>query len=254
MQTDTELHLLNLPSLPTVRVETLLQTLDAHPALARGVAPPGLLAPAEEVQHAGLRVEKRRRDWLLGRWTAKHLLQSYLQREAGRVITLDGLLIGQDGGGAPFASLAGPPPERLSISLSISHSGDRAFCALTDQQGLSVGADTELVRLGLDEMARQFFAIEESAWLDSLAPAARPAGIIAVWSAKEAVLKALRLGLAADTRRVVCLPQELSGPGQWSAVKVRCDDGLLRAETVGEVTVWCRSNGDYVEALAVRQK
>jgi 4'-phosphopantetheinyl transferase len=236
-----------------VRVVSLLQTLGAHPALARADAPPGLLAPAEQTQLASLRVEKRRRDWLLGRWTAKHLLQAYLQQEIGRPFPLDGLLIGQDPDGAPYAATAGPPSERLPLSISISHSGDRAFCALADEPGVSIGADTEMVRPGLDEMARQFFASEELAWLEHIAPDERAAAIVTVWSAKEAVLKALRMGLRADTRRVVCVPERTAGE-EWAAVAVRCDASLFTDEPVGEVAAWCRRSGEYVESLALRGK
>ena len=53
----------------------LLQTVDDHPSLARGIPPRGVLNAEEQGRFAALPTEKRRRDWLLGRWTAKRLVQ-----------------------------------------------------------------------------------------------------------------------------------------------------------------------------------
>lgn len=36
----------------------------------------GLLTPAEQAVFEGLKSDKRRRDWLLGRWTGKRLVQA----------------------------------------------------------------------------------------------------------------------------------------------------------------------------------
>jgi 4'-phosphopantetheinyl transferase len=187
-----------------VPIAYLLQTLAAHPALAAATAPDGLLAEAEQAHVATLRVKKRRRDWLLGRWTAKHLLQTYLHETTGRRLPLDALVIRQEADGAP--ALVPLLPDHEYLSLSISHSGDRAFCAVTGAPGVRVaagrvGADVETVRPGLDEMARQFFTQEELAWLADAPAALHDTALVGIWSAKEAVLKALRLGLRADTRR-----------------------------------------------------
>ena len=140
----------------------LQQTLAAHPDLAEGLAPPELLHPSEQAKLDTLRVLKRRRDWLLGRWTAKHLVQQHLLETTAALHPLPAILIAADPDGAPFAALgvssredssllhqqageASLPFQRMALSLSISHSGDRAFCALIDEPGATVGADLELI-------------------------------------------------------------------------------------------------------------
>ena len=80
--------------------------------------------------------------------------------------------------------------------------------------------------------------------------------------AKEAVLKALRLGLTVDTRRVSCLcdlpASTASGmPGRWTQVRVTCHAGLLPWEkgkdshsTSCQLSAWWRVQGAYVLTLA----
>ncbi|MCB8986887.1 MAG: 4-phosphopantetheinyl transferase family protein [Ardenticatenaceae bacterium] len=51
---------------------------------------------------------------------------------------------------------------------------------------------------------------------------------MAVWSAKEAVLKALHLGLTVDTRCVECLIAPVAErPSTWTPFTIGCDDGCL---------------------------
>ncbi|KPV50090.1 phosphopantetheinyl transferase, partial [Kouleothrix aurantiaca] len=45
-------------------IDWLLQSSAAHPAIAQGIAPEGLLSPAEAARLATMPVAKRRRDWL----------------------------------------------------------------------------------------------------------------------------------------------------------------------------------------------
>ncbi len=53
--------------------------------------------------------------------------------------------------------------------------------------------------------------------------------VTATWSAKEAVLKALQLGLTVDTRRVTVLCQFDGDLTQWTPVEVECDSTLIAA-------------------------
>ncbi len=107
-------------------IHWLLQSLDDCPDTLRGDATPAWLSAAEQARLHGFKVEKRRRDWLLGRWTAKNLVQRYLAQTTGETVALDAIFIGADADGAPYASYKG----RLAVSLSISHSHGMAFCGL----------------------------------------------------------------------------------------------------------------------------
>jgi 4'-phosphopantetheinyl transferase len=78
----------------------LLQSLDAAQGLANGLAPAGLLAPEERERYETFRVPKRRRDWLLGRWTAKQLGRLYLTLD-GAPRRADEIVVRADSDGSP---------------------------------------------------------------------------------------------------------------------------------------------------------
>ena len=239
----------------------LLQTLAAYPTLAEGIAPPDLLHLSEQAQLDAFRVVKRRRDWLLGRWTAKHLVQRYLFETTTIRHTLPTILIAADPDGAPYAALdtqfAVHPlhpslptlHSRLPLSLSISHSGDRAFCALTGEEGATVGADIELIEPRETGFIAQFFTPAEIAAIRTAPAGQRDMLVTAIWSAKEAVLKALRVGLRVDTRAVECLLTSIDDDDwQTFSVQMRGDD----AASSPSGGWWWVKDG-YVLALAGNQ-
>ncbi len=225
----------------------LIQTLADHPALACAEPPEGLLSSAEEARFRTLTREKRRRDWLLGRWTAKHLAAFYLEQVIGRRPALSDIAILADPDGAPrlqsqngYASLV----DRLTISIS--HSRDHAFCALIAAPGYAPGADIEHVEPRTPGFVTDFFTDAEIARLHHAPPSAQPLLTTVIWSAKEAALKALRRGLTVDTRQIVCLPGEPTADG-WAPLIVRCHPELNAAVHHG----WWRQMGEFVLTLAV---
>ncbi|MCS6839226.1 MAG: 4'-phosphopantetheinyl transferase superfamily protein [Roseiflexus sp.] len=224
----------------------LIQTLADHPALARAEAPEGLLSSIEEVRLRSLIREKRRRDWLLGRWTAKRLAAFYVERVTGRRPELSDILITTDPDGAPrlhgrngYAFII----DRLAISIS--HSRDHAFCALIAVPGYAPGADIEYVEPRDPGFVTDFFADPEIAYVHHAPPSARPLLTTVIWSAKEAALKSLRCGLTVDTRWIVCLPDEPTVDG-WAPVLVQCHPELNATVHRG----WWRQMGRFVLTLA----
>lgn len=155
---------------------------DVDPAL-------GWLHPAERAALDRLTVPKRRRDWLLGRWTAKRLLAARLGAPPARLA----VLAADDG--APEPWLDGAP---LPLTLAISHSGDLGLAAARAR--LPLGADVELIALRDPALVTDFFTPAEQAAIARAAPGDRDALVTAVWSAKESALKALRVGLREDAR------------------------------------------------------
>lgn len=229
---------------PDPRILCLLETTEAHPGLAAGIPPPGLLSPAELARWEGFAVPKRRRDWLLGRWTAKHLVQAYLalRRETMTPFEEIEILPGEDG--APIARF----PQPLSLSLSISHSGTESFCAVCPGEAGQVGADIEQVEARDPAFAHTFFTVDEIAAVEKVRLAERDPLVTALWSVKEAVLKTLRLGLRADTRQVhVHIPRLTA---EWSSVTTRIAPALLDSPS-DVVDAWCLAQPDRVLSLAL---
>lgn len=224
----------------------LIQTLADHPALARAEAPEGLLSSVEEARFRSLTREKRRRDWLLGRWTAKHLAAYYIELVTGRRPVLSDILITTDLDGAPrLQSQNGYAFIIDRLAISISHSRDHAFCALTAAPGYAPGADIEYVEPRDPGFVTDFFTDVEIACVHHAPPSAQPLLTTVIWSAKEAALKSLRCGLTVDTRQIVCLPDEPNADG-WAPVIVRCHPELNASVHRG----WWRQMGRFVLTLA----
>jgi 4'-phosphopantetheinyl transferase len=275
-------------------IHWLVQSLADHPDLERGTPPPGLLSPAESARLAELRVAKRRRDWLLGRWTAKHLLQSTLSEELGVRLPLNAYTIETDTTGAPLPAFdlswtmaggrAGPGDgagaggrsrgafnraEALgrsdALSLSISHSGDHAFCALSLMECARVGADIELISEKTPEFVEQYFTPAECAAVAAAPEGRQVMAATLIWSAKESALKALHLGLRVDTRLVECpialLGDDESGMAplgyQWSRFQIRLDPtlwemaGLTCSDHPLQVAGWWQIMSNYALTMVL---
>lgn len=86
-------------------------------------------------------------------------------------------------GGKP--ALAGGP------AFSLSHSGGRVLCALSDRP---VGADVQQLRPYNPALARRFFTAEEGTWLE--AQRERDLAFTLLWSLKESYVKLLSGGIA----------------------------------------------------------
>ena len=73
----------------------------------------------------------------------------------------------------------------------------------------------------------------------------------AIWSGKEAVLKALREGLRIDTRRITCRFDPFDAPPQeWTPFAVIVDEGLA-IQFPGAWSGWWRGEGAFVLTMAV---
>ncbi|MBE2224326.1 MAG: 4-phosphopantetheinyl transferase family protein, partial [Anaerolineae bacterium] len=78
--------------------------------------------------------------------------------------------------------------------------------------------------------------------------------VTAVWSAKEAVLKALHLGLTVDTRSVACLLDVgEERPLTWTPFPIHCDDTRL-PQAAPPLTGWWRTYENFVLTLVVKNE
>ncbi len=187
------------------------------------------LGPAELEHLSGLTVVKRRRDWLLGRWTAKGLVTAHLRSGIPRFVSIEA---GDDG--APRVHHDGPP-----LSLSISHCRGRAACAVAGGEA-PIGVDLEWIEPRSDAFVTDFFTTAEAARVRGARGPQRDRLVTATWSAKEAALKVARTGLTVDTRTVEC---EVLGDGRdWSPLRMRTSTGSMPG-------CW-RESGGYVLCVA----
>jgi len=209
-----------------------------------------VLSPAERATLAGKRYPKRRREWLLGRWTAKHLLRHACPEYAS--LPLSEITVGNDPDGAPYLAVEGHG--RLALSLSISHRNDHAFCALLSPSSFVpaaqtvVGADIERVEPRDPAFVHDFFTAREAEHVWTAPDALRDTLVTVIWSAKEAVLKALHLGLTVDTRSVeIVHVAGIDTPplDPWAPIQVCCT-----LPDIPPLSAWWRPHADYVLTLA----
>jgi 4'-phosphopantetheinyl transferase len=187
------------------------------------------LSPGEAVRLAALRFPKRRADWRLGRWTAKLAVASVLERPR----TLASIEIRAAPSGAPEVFCDGRP---MPLAISISHRAGVACCAVA-QPAVALGCDLELIEPRSDAFVADYFTGTERALIAQAAPPRRPELIALVWSAKESALKALHIGLRADTRSVT--------------VRHIGATDLSVTHAGGEFRGWWQSDGTLIRTLAV---
>jgi 4'-phosphopantetheinyl transferase len=199
--------------------------------------PPGedWLGPAERRALAGLRAERRRSDWRLGRWTAKLAVGMRLS------VALERLEILAGGDGAPEVWFDG---ERAPVSLSLSHRAGRSLAVVADSPTV-VGCDLELVERRSGAFLREWLTPAEQRLVASRGEGERVRLANLLWSAKEAAAKLRREGLRLDLRHAVVTPTLAPGPaGAWRALRVDWRDGPRG--TAG----WWRSEPGRVMAIA----
>jgi 4'-phosphopantetheinyl transferase len=155
------------------------------------------LGTAERIRESGMRFAKRRADWRLGRWTAKRAVAACL-RLSGDAHSLADIEIRAAASGAPEVWVATAP---AAVTISLSHRAGVAACAVAGP-GVALGCDLEIIEPRSHAFAADYFTAAEQALVAEASAADRPAILALVWSAKESVLKALRLGLRLDTRSV----------------------------------------------------
>lgn len=178
------------------------------------------LGPREQTHLRTLNFLKRRVEWRLGRWTAKCALAA-LNHFPPKSDLLARIEICPNDSGAPKAFVGHIPAE---LTLSISHRGGTAFCALAPTV-VRLGCDLELVEPRSDAFICDYFTADEKKRIEQAAAGERPCLANLFWSAKESALKALQAGLRRDTRSVVVQLSEPFLTDCWNSLKVRSEEG-----------------------------
>ena len=176
------------------------------------------LTSAEREVLAGLEIAKRRRDWRLGRFTAKAAVAARLDIAPARVEVL------AEPGGGPVVTVDGAP---AVVSLSISHRADRALVVVDDAGG-GIGCDLEVIEPRSEAFVAEWLAPAEQALVRRTTGEQRALLANLVWTAKEASAKARGEGLRLNVRRAV-VEADLDGPpaqDEWRALRVAWGQGL----------------------------
>ena len=203
------------------------------------------LSESEALRLSGLRIAKRRSDWRLGRWTAKCAVATSLKL-AHDLPTFKLIEIIPAPTGQPEVILR----ERAeTVTISISHRNGIAICAVS-VGNVKLGCDLELIEARSDAFVTDYFTPEEQKLIAQASGEERHLLVSLLWSAKESALKAMHVGLRADTRSVeVKLPrsgdpgfkeatkaakevgrsidQSNDPAGNWHPLQVHCVDGII---------------------------
>ncbi len=203
------------------------------------------LTPREQAVLATLRYTKRRVEFLTRRWTAKRAVAAVLDRDLAPA-ALASVEIRHHASGAPYVAVDGQPAE---IDVSLSDRAGWAVCLVGPPGGSSgpLGIDLELVEPRSDAFVGDFFTADESAGVRRLdAGEARDEAANLIWSAKEAALKVLKVGLRADTREVAVEVGPERRPDGWAPLSITGRDGSA-------FPGWWRRDGVFLLTLAGRR-
>ena len=147
-------------------------------------APEEFLSARELKTYNDFKVEKRKKEWLGGRYALKKLASGFFIFDI-KMIEVRNKTSGQPALGVPGG---------CSMPVSITHSGDFAAAAIATA-GMGIGVDMEVIEPRSRAWAEQCFAPEEiSSWA--------PIFLTELWAKKEAVLKFMGVGLSLDTRDI----------------------------------------------------
>ena len=159
-----------------------------------------------------------------------------------RLRSLLGEHLGRDPRALAFAQNAFGKPrltDHPSVHFSLSHSGDRAMLAVSDQR--EIGIDIERVRpLDHLDLARRYFHPNEVAAIEGVkAPDEQLLAFFRIWTLKEAVVKAIGKGL--------------SIPLDTFDVSIATSPPTMVVAPEGAPRSWWlhQTTGDYCVALAV---
>ncbi|MGB8063947.1 MAG: 4'-phosphopantetheinyl transferase superfamily protein [Candidatus Sulfotelmatobacter sp.] len=198
------------------------------------------LSTKEKICLSGMRFAKRRTDWRLGRWTAKHAVAASLNLSTD-IRALADIEIPSAPSGAPEVFLQG---RSADIAISLSHRDGTALCSVAPA-GTNFGCDLETIEPRSDGFVADYFTASEKALISRTPVEHQPLIVALVWSAKESALKALHLGLRLDTRCVcvrlvdalprpagkewqdLCPDPVASNPDGWRPLSVHCSSGPI---------------------------
>jgi 4'-phosphopantetheinyl transferase len=202
------------------------------------------LSEEELQQLQSFRFEKRRKDWLLGRWTAKQLIQSVFAKEND--LSSEQICIKNETSGAPYSMIK---VEKLQASLSISHRGNLASTAICTDPNIMIGIDLEEIESKSRGFIEDYFTPAETEFVFALPQKQQAWAASLLWSGREAILKALKTGLRYDTREIVLQCPSFILKDEWEPIHI-----IKSPEKQDSTHLFWRKLENYLITLAVISK
>ncbi|WP_426701450.1 4'-phosphopantetheinyl transferase family protein [Rhodanobacter sp. Col0626] len=171
------------------------------------------------------RLDYRRQD---GRAPLLRVLGAYLGTDP------DGIALTEGEHGRPALA----PPHDQSLGFNWSHSGHQAVIAIGRRITPGIDLEQRRARPRALDIAQHYFSADETAALVALPAAERDVAFLELWTAKEAVLKALGRGIAFGLHRlsIAIHPQQLSlerlegdDVRAWQLQRLAIDSTLIAA-------------------------
>ncbi|MBW6473574.1 MAG: 4'-phosphopantetheinyl transferase superfamily protein [Anaerolineaceae bacterium] len=173
------------------------------------------LSPPEINRYHQFRFPKRQNEWLSGRWTAKKLLGNLLTDSD--TLPFRELSIHNEDSGAPFVMWN---DQRLAGSLSISHRAENAIAAFCFDPDITIGIDLEDIEAKSRGFVEDYFTEPEARMVLARALEEQALAASLLWSGREAILKALQIGLRIDTRQIAFNLPSLATNVDWQPVEI----------------------------------
>jgi phosphopantetheinyl transferase len=173
------------------------------------------LSLPEQNRYQQFRFPKRQKDWLSGRWVAKNLLSNLIIYSD--TLPFRELSILNEDSGAPFVIWR---DQRLAGSLSISHRSDCAITAFCFDPEISIGIDLEAIEAKSLGFVEDYFTEPEVHMVLTLPKEEQALAASLLWSGREAIVKALQIGLRVDTRQIAFNLPSLKFNEDWQPIEI----------------------------------
>ncbi|MBK8491151.1 MAG: 4'-phosphopantetheinyl transferase superfamily protein [Saprospirales bacterium] len=183
------------------------------------------LHPSERHFLESLKFEKRRNDWLLGRWTAKVCMGAFLEKK-GIDFSPQTLAILRGSNGAPEMHFEG---DIQPCSLSISHRAGHAIAVVATGQ-VAIGCDLELIEPRSPAFLSDYFLDRELGLLADIPPDQKDIYVNLLWCVKESVMKATGEGMKLHPRKIEVQLEAREDSGEWNPVFAEVDSLSTRFE------------------------
>lgn len=154
------------------------------------------LLSSEEIERSlRLKVKDKQEQFICSRAISRIILGSYLDKNPAN------LQIHSTPDGKPYL-------EKSEIRFNLSHSGDILLCGLSYKSEIGIDIQQIYAITNLETIIKNYFSENERKYLDSQPVDQLNNHFFAIWTAKEAYLKAIGKGFQKSPTKISTLPDE----------------------------------------------